>query len=163
MGFNGDLSENPISSQLATINGKTTFRLYNPSKRPIFAVAMVLKNFLYVMLGGAVGAALRYAVGLLCNHFQTISFPFATLAVNVIGCFLLGLLVAAAGKNVSLSPEVYLMLTVGLCGAFTTFSTFSADTFRLFESGQFVSAVIYAGSTLVLGMLAFFLSRYIIR
>lgn len=115
------------------------------------------------MLGGAVGAALRYAVGLLCSRWQTIPFPFATLAVNVIGCFLLGFLTAAGEKTFSPSPEVSLMLTVGLCGAFTTFSTFSADTFRLFDSGYILSAILYVISTLVLGFLAFYLSRFITR
>lgn len=111
------------------------------------------------MLGGAVGAALRYLVGLLCQRFTWTSLPLGTLAVNLLGCFLLGLLMSLGQRFVSMSDSVYLMLTVGLCGAFTTFSTFTADTFRLAGNGQLFPAIIYFTVSIVGGFLLFHLGR----
>lgn len=119
----------------------------------------MMKNLLYVMLGGAVGAALRYLVGLLCAHFRWTSFPVATFLVNIIGCFLLGMLMAFGEKFTNFSGSTYLMLTVGLCGAFTTFSTFTADTFNLIENGQWYWAVLYLTLSVVVGFVLFYIGK----
>lgn len=112
------------------------------------------------MLGGAVGAALRYLVGLLCAHWYTNTFPFGTLIVNCLGCLLLGLLLGLAERYTHLGgSSAYLFLTVGVCGAFTTFSSFSADTFRLMDSGNWLFALAYLTATLVLGFLLLYLGR----
>lgn len=91
--------------------------------------------------GGAIGAVLRYAVGQWLAHDR---FPFATLTVNALGSFVLGLLVFA-GVN----SEVMLFLGVGACGSFTTYSSFSFQTVRLWETGDRLRATIYALGTLV--------------
>lgn len=96
--------------------------------------------------GGAIGATLRYGVGLWVNDDR---FPFATLLVNVVGSFVLGL-VAFAG----MSNEIALFVGVGACGSFTTYSSFSFETVRLWETGDRLRAVLYALGTFGLSGLA---------
>jgi len=92
--------------------------------------------------GGAIGAVLRYAVGQLIAHDR---FPVATLVVNVLGSFLLGLITFAGLDN-----EVVLFVGVGVCGSFTTYSSFSFQTVRLWEGGDRFRSAVYAFGTLVL-------------
>ncbi len=119
----------------------------------------MLKNILFVMLGGSVGAAARYLVGLCCSHWRFTTLPIGTFIVNVLGCFLIGLLMGCAQKSAAFSETAYLMLTVGLCGAFTTFSTFTADTFRLMDAGRGWMALAYMALSIIVGMLLFYLGR----
>lgn len=96
--------------------------------------------------GGALGAISRYAVGLWLSHDR---FPVATLAVNVLGSFFLGLITFAGSGS-----DVVLFLGVGATGSFTTYSSFSFQTVRLWETGDRFRAATYAALTLVLGLLA---------
>jgi CrcB protein len=96
--------------------------------------------------GGAIGAVLRYFIGLALPHDR---FPFSTLAVNVVGSFLLGLVVFA-----SLTDDVVLFIGTGACGSFTTYSSFSVQTVRLWENDDRFGAIRYAGGTLGLCLLA---------
>lgn len=115
------------------------------------------------MFGGAVGAALRYLVGVFCAQWNTPDFPWATLIVNCLGCLLLGILMGLGERYTRFGDTTaYLMLSVGICGAFTTFSTFSADTIRLMDSGHFFLAFAYLLSTILLGFLLFYLGRKIV-
>ena len=123
---------------------------------------IMLKNLLYIMLGGAVGSALRYLTNLACQSIHWLGMPWGTLSVNVIGCFVLGILIGLGERYTSFPKEVYLMLTVGLCGSFTTFSTFAADFFRLQHAGQFLLALAYLTASVVLGFAMFALARYIV-
>ncbi|WP_255152819.1 fluoride efflux transporter CrcB [Halorarius halobius] len=95
--------------------------------------------------GGAIGAILRYLVGLAFSHDR---FPFPTLVVNVLGSFVLGLVVFA-----TLTDEVVLFVGTGACGSFTTYSSFSVQTVQLWESGDRFWAILYAGGTLLLCLL----------
>ena len=96
--------------------------------------------------GGAIGAVLRYAVGqILVNE----RFPFSTLVVNVVGSFILGLIVFSG-----LDSEVVLFVGTGVCGSFTTYSSFSVQTVRLWETGDRLRAAIYAFGTLGLSLIA---------
>ncbi len=96
--------------------------------------------------GGAIGAVLRYAVG---QYVSNERFPFATLTVNVLGSFLLGLITFAGAGG-----DVLLFVGVGVCGSFTTYSSFSVETVRLWETGSRLRASIYAAGTLVACLLA---------
>jgi len=96
--------------------------------------------------GGAIGAILRYLVGLALSDDR---FPFSTLSVNVLGSFVLGLVVFT-----SLSDEVVLFVGTGACGSFTTYSSFSVQTVQFWEGGDRFRAILYAGGTLVLCLLA---------
>ena len=88
--------------------------------------------------------------------------PWGTLAVNVIGCFLLGLLIGLGERYTTFPKEIYLMLTVGLCGSFTTFSTFASDFFRMNNAGQIGLALVYLTASIVVGLLLFGLGRYVV-
>jgi CrcB protein len=91
--------------------------------------------------GGAIGAVLRYAVGQWLDHER---FPLATFAVNVFGSLLLGLVVfLGAGETLAF------FLGVGLCGSFTTYSSFSVETVRLWDEGDRLRAAVYAAGTLL--------------
>ena len=83
-----------------------------------------MKLLAAVALGGACGAVARYGVFLLSSHFFGSQFPYGTLSVNVIGSFLMGILVDLMALRLALSDELRLLLTTGVLGAFTTFSTF---------------------------------------
>lgn len=111
------------------------------------------------MLGGSMGAALRYSVSLLCQHWRCATLPWATFIVNILGCFLLGLLMGLAERHSQFSGGTYLLLTVGLCGAFTTFSTFTSDTFRLADNGQWLIALTYITASIVIGFVMFYLGK----
>jgi CrcB protein len=109
-----------------------------------------------VALGGAIGAVLRYLVGL------AVAFPMGTLAVNVVGSFAIGLVWAQfAGK--SPSPAAMPFLMTGVLGGFTTFSTFSLDTLRLIHDGRIVFAGGYVVASVLLSLLACALGLYLIK
>ena len=117
-------------------------------------------NFLWVFIGGGVGSVLRYAIGL-CIGAAT--FPWATLAVNVGGSLAIGLF-GGWGERFGWSEAVRLALTVGLCGGFTTFSTFSKESLALVQSGRWCTFALYAIVSFTLGlftvMAGFWLARH---
>jgi CrcB protein len=114
----------------------------------------MLKNFLLVGLGGGFGSMVRYASGLLIG---TKIFPYATLAVNVLGSFLIGLVFAISIKAEPLSLNWKLFLASGICGGFTTFSAFSLENMGLLQSGKVGMAAVYIALSIVLGIAACFL------
>ena len=95
---------------------------------------------LAVIAGGGVGAAMRYVVAGAVQQSTGDAFPFGTLAVNLLGSLLLGLIVQVAETKTGPGPWMRVFLTVGLCGGFTTFSTFSLETFRLLQDGSYLFA-----------------------
>jgi len=102
-----------------------------------------MTNFLWVALGGAIGAVGRYSIGLWLINLSKL-FPFATLIVNITGSFLLALLFAWQLNQDGVNQQLWLLLGVGTLGAFTTFSTFSLDLVLLAQQGEWLKAVIYA-------------------
>jgi fluoride exporter len=92
-------------------------------------------NVLLVMVGGSLGAASRYGISLLSVRLWGAHFPWGTLAVNLLGCFAIGLLIALADRSRLLTPDVRLLLLTGYLGALTTFSTFSLETVTAGRSG----------------------------
>lgn len=119
-----------------------------------------MKEFLFVFVGGGIGSSLRYLVSLLWKQFisqpsvsNPILFPWPTLVANVLGCFLIGLFYAHA-SSWHLKPDTTLLLTTGLCGGLTTFSTFSWESISLLRSGQTTLFLLYLILSLLLGFLA---------
>ena len=108
----------------------------------------MIRNLLLVALGGAGGSVLRY----LLSNINT-SFPWGTFAVNVLGSFLIGLLVGLMSKGV-LSPEMKLLLVTGFCGGFTTFSTFANESFSMMKAGDVLLTALYVGASVIIGILA---------
>jgi CrcB protein len=109
--------------------------------------------WLLIFLGGGAGSVARFAVSLfLTNRFGT-GFPYGTLSVNILGSFLLGIIIALCGERVNaLSEEWRLLLAVGFCGGFTTFSTLSLELFTMLQSGRLLAALLYICVSLVCGI-----------
>ena len=120
----------------------------------------MLKNLLLVGFGGAIGSMLRYAATLLLNSKY---FPYATLAVNIIGCFIIGLVFAISIKNENFLNNWKLFLATGICGGFTTFAAFSLETMELLQREKIGMAVTYIGLSIVLGIAATFFGYQLIR
>lgn len=118
----------------------------------------MLKNILVVALGGGVGSALRYLVSISVQKSMSVTFPWGTLAVNIIGCIVIGFLYGIADKGLLVATEWRLFLMVGICGGFTTFSAFAGEGFTLLRTGEIFSLAIYAGLSLFLGILAVYIS-----
>ena len=107
---------------------------------------------LWVGIGGAVGAVLRFHCGGYVQRHWGGPFPYGTLTVNVVGSFLLGLLMVA-GLRAPLPPKLMLALSTGVLGGFTTYSTFNYETLRLLNAGAVGSAVLNVLATVVLALL----------
>ena len=112
---------------------------------------------LYVALGSAIGGVSRYLLGGLIQRLLDTTFPAGTLLVNISGSFLLGAILRYAIETPTLSPEVRALLTVGFCGGYTTFSTFSYETVALLEDGQWTRAGLYVGASILLSLVGVFL------
>lgn len=114
---------------------------------------MSFLSFIAVFFGGGVGSVCRFAVSsfLPAPSCHCAAFPYRTFAANLAGCFLIGLL-SALFVNISVRPELKNFLVAGFCGGFTTFSTFSRESFDLWASGQYAVAAAYAALSLVLGL-----------
>ena len=109
---------------------------------------------LLVALGGGLGAALRHLTNLAAFRLLGPNFPFGTLAVNVIGSFLMGVLVEVVARRFGASAELRLFLATGVLGGYTTFSAFSLDTIVLWERGAPGLAVAYVGLSVLLSLAA---------
>lgn len=120
----------------------------------------MLKNILLVGLGGFLGSTLRYLVYIFVDKRFIGSFPIATFSVNIIGSFILGLLVALSFKN-SLSESMRLLLAVGLCGSFTTFSTFAMENFSLLTQKELMTSFLYISLSVVIGLAAAFAGQWV--
>lgn len=97
----------------------------------------------YIAAGSALGGVSRYLVGGMVQKLFDTTLPAGTLMVNLTGSFLLGLLLRYALETPTLTPELRALLTIGFCGGYTTFSTFSYETFALLEDGQWTRAGVY--------------------
>lgn len=117
-------------------------------------------NCLIVGLGGALGAVMRYLIGLIPFNPDN-GFPVKTFIINVVGAFVIGIVAALAAKN-AMNPKLVLFLKVGICGGFTTFSSFALETDQLLMKGQSFTAVIYVLLSIFAGVLAVFLADKII-
>ncbi len=115
---------------------------------------------IWVGIGGFCGAILRYIIsGHIQNLSQSISFPHGTLAVNVAGCFLMGLLYYLAEMRMGITAEMRLSLMIGFLGSFTTFSTFANETTNLLESHRIFIALINVSAQIFLGISGILLGR----
>ena len=116
---------------------------------------------LSVALGGAIGATLRWLTGLLTLRVMGQGFPWGTVTVNILGSFLMGVLVVALADRGGLRAAPFLM--TGLLGGFTTFSAFSLDAVALVERGQTALAAAYVGGSVIVGLAALVLGMSVTR
>lgn len=123
----------------------------------------MILNALLVGCGGFVGAALRYICSQLLGGVPTGAFPFATFAINFIGSFLIGVMSVLLPAVFSDSKQPLLFVSTGILGGFTTFSTFSLETFGLFEQARYAMAGLYAFGSVAVCVLGVCLGRMITR
>ncbi len=114
----------------------------------------MLKTLIFIGAGGFVGSIARYLLSQIIQQNATSSFPWGTLVVNVVGSLLIGLFYGLSERGAIGSSEARLFLTVGLCGGFTTFSTFSNENLALLRDGQFSFFAMYAFASVALGLVA---------
>lgn len=113
-----------------------------------------MMGFLWVGLGGALGAMGRYGVGLAAGRLLGLAFPWGTLVVNVAGSLLMGIAAIWIARHVAASEPARLFLMTGVLGGFTTFSAFSLDVFSLWERGEGALAIGYGAASVGLSVLA---------
>ena len=116
-----------------------------------------MKQLLLVGVGGFIGSIARFLVQKLNLNWQVLSIPMGTLTVNVLGSLMIGFIIGVSGKSEIISPSLRLFLMVGICGGFTTFSSFTAENMTLMQNGQFATVLIYTGLSILLGFLAVYL------
>ena len=110
-------------------------------------------SVIYVAIGGALGSVSRYLLGSWTQTFsKSIDFPYGTLAVNLIGCFVIGFLSQLAEARGAFTPESRAFIFVGLLGGFTTFSSFGNDTINLLRGGETFNALANVGANVILGL-----------
>jgi len=109
--------------------------------------------YIYLSLGGMAGTLARYGVGEWIDSWAGWAFPWGTLTVNLVGSFILGFVIRAA-EVLPLSLIAVAPITIGFCGALTTFSTFSYETISLLQDGAWPRAILYVAGSLVLGLVA---------
>ncbi|WP_129628765.1 fluoride efflux transporter CrcB [Candidatus Oscillochloris fontis] len=115
-----------------------------------------MHNIIAIAIGAAVGANLRYAISVWATRHLGASFPYGTLMINLLGCLLIGLLLSLANARIQLSETTRLLLVTGLLGGFTTFSSFGYETYNLINSGNWLAAIIYASTSMIVGLIAVF-------
>ena len=114
----------------------------------------MIRTMFIVALGGGIGSALRFILSKLVAENIGGAFPYPTLAVNIIGCLAIGLFYGMSVRGSLGGSSTKMLLTTGLCGGFTTFSTFCNENLLLMRDGHFMLAMMYAGGSLILGLIA---------
>lgn len=123
----------------------------------------MLKSLLIVGAGSCLGGMVRYLVSKVVTESVSSLFPWGTFCVNIVGCFLIGLIYGLVDRNIPISPEMRLFLTVGFCGGFTTFSTFAHENYLLFDSSRFPIVLLYMAVSCAAGFAAAWAGHFITR
>lgn len=127
-----------------------------------FAPSMI-RNMILVAVGGAAGSVLRFLLSRLIAGSVLTQLPLGTMTVNVAGCLLIGLIYGWTDRGILANADLKLLLTVGFCGGFTTFSTFCNEGLSLFRSDQALLAALYTAASVFLGLLAVFAGAQLAR
>ena len=119
-----------------------------------------MKSFLLVFLGGGLGSGLRYLISNAMNQYSKF-LPYSTFTVNILGCFLIGIILGYAQKENALSSNQALLLATGFCGGFTTFSAFANENLVLIKNGEIFSFSVYTIGSVLIGIFAVFIGFYL--
>jgi fluoride exporter len=122
-----------------------------------------MQAYLAIAIGGILGCWARYAMTNLVQAIYGRDFPYATLSINVLACFLMGFLFVETLERLTISPVLRIGILTGFIGGFSTFSTFAMETVLLAERGDGAKSVLYVALSLLLGMMATFGGAYIAR
>jgi fluoride exporter len=117
----------------------------------------MIRTALLIGSGGFIGSVARYYISRLNLSIHFLSVPLGTLLVNVAGSLIIGFLMGLSEKSSIVSTDARLFLMVGLCGGFTTFSSFTMENLTLMHNGQFLSVLVYTGLSLFLGFFAVYI------
>lgn len=122
-----------------------------------------MSNWIWIGVGSLIGGYARYALAGGVHRITGFSFPYGTLIVNLLGCFLIGLLNALAEYKLALGTQCRVLLMTGFCGAFTTFSTFVLESMNLVKDGEWLRAAANLGGSVLLGCLAFIVAEMLVK
>jgi len=123
----------------------------------------MISTIAVVAFGGALGAVARYGVNIGTVHIFGHGFPWGTLVVNILGSFMMGILIAKFASMDNVSHEMRALTATGFLGAFTTFSTFSLDFVTMWERGEMMQACAYMLASVVLSIMALFIALWVMR
>lgn len=113
-----------------------------------------MKTIFYIALGGGLGSVLRYLTTVVMGKYVQATLPYATFVTNIIGCLLIGLFFGYLEKQNAVSQDLKFFLITGLCGGFTTFSTFSHENVQLLQNNQIFIVFLYISLSVFLGLMA---------
>jgi fluoride exporter len=122
-----------------------------------------MSKLINLFIGGALGTYARYFLSASAYRVFGSDFPYGTLIVNIIGCFLIGIFAVLAEEKFMLSSEARMLLMIGFCGAFTTFSTFILESSNLIKYGEVLKAFLNVSVSVVLGFVAFWIGNILAR
>ena len=125
-----------------------------PRKFLIYTSSIMIRSLIIVALGGGMGSALRFLASKFVQDNMAGIFPYPTLAVNVLGCLLIGIFYGLSSRGNLGGDSAKLLLTTGLCGGFTTFSTFCNENLSLMRGGHAFTTLLYTGGSIMLGFIA---------
>ena len=110
----------------------------------------IVLNIVLVFLGGGLGAMARYGMQGIVYRWMGTAFPYGTLAVNIVGSFLIGVLLTVSESRFLVNPSLRIFLAIGILGGFTTFSSFSYETVSLIRDGEYLFATVNVGASIAL-------------
>ena len=123
----------------------------------------MLKSIFYVALGSAIGGVCRYLLQQAIQRRVLVNFPYGTMVVNILGCFVIGIVFGLAARGNVLSPMARLFLATGICGGFTTFSSFMLENYSLMNDGAIMNAFLYVALSLFVGYVATIAGIWVVK
>jgi len=123
----------------------------------------MLRTLLVIALGGGIGSVLRFLSTNLVQKYCPTVFPIATLVINILGCFLIGIIVGLLERHELSNSNLKWFLVTGICGGYTTFSAFSYENVALFQSNNSGLAFLYIGASVISGLFAVWLGLFLVR
>ncbi len=123
----------------------------------------MISSLLIVGVGSFIGGAIRYLLSVFMKNLCGQGFPWGTLSVNLLGCFLFGIVFAIFSKSSSTDSTLYLLLTTGICGGFTTFSTFANESIQMLQHGNIFGFIAYVATSVIAGLALIALGYWIVK
>lgn len=117
----------------------------------------------WIALGGAVGSVARYALAGLVQRYTSPYFPYGTFAVNIVGCLVFGIIFGLTEQRFAISPAMRAFLLIGVLGGFTTFSSYTFESFQLIRDAEFLRASVNAAGQVLLGLVFFWVGYLVNR